>query len=117
MYSKINPYMKELKLNPDGSMNIINPSKFFVMVIDWIGGRGPGTLSGKKYYFPEKHRDYYQLAREKEAWYGEQSKYLQYCLSDTLKYYSNRTENFSYLKIFEFDSKEEFENAKKRNLI
>jgi len=109
--------MKELTLNPDGSMNIVNPDRFFVLVVNWIKERSWVRLSGKKYYFPVKSDGYFRLERE-GGWFGLEKEDLQYCLSENLRRYQDSTNHaYDLMKIFEFESKEEFENAKERNLI
>jgi hypothetical protein len=103
--------MKELKLNPDGVLNILDPRKTYVLEVNWTYEEP--EYHGKKYYLPVESRGGLEFRRigATSNFIWVLGKYIQYLVEAVLKYLQNcQDPHWSEYHVYEFNSLEEFNN-------
>lgn len=92
--------MRELKLNQDGSLNIVNPSKVFIARVIW--------RDDNHYFRLVKEEDNYTFHQipsgYRNIWHN---KHAQYACSDFLQWSAHRTPPYPVGQLFEFSSERE----------
>lgn len=99
--------MKEIKLNQDGILNILNLDKLYVMRFNWILVGEPEL--GIKYYIATKIRNkLWSFRRDRDKWFNSEldSDCLQYCIDNMIRH--NNKYHYTRFNIFEFKDHREF---------
>lgn len=99
--------MKEITLNQDGTLNILNPDKLYVMRFDWFRADEPSL--GIKYYIATKVQDkQWSFIRDTDAWFNSSldANDLQYCVDKMLRH--NNFYHNGRFNIFEFNNYQDF---------
>ena len=109
--------MREITLNPDGVLNILDPRKLYVLEINWTYSHRDPEYFGKKYYLPYKGDNYIEFRRLNAGshfYCCYNSTHIQY-LVDGLFRYMLRVCNRQWTTphVYEFNSMEEFDNWRK----
>jgi hypothetical protein len=101
--------MREITINQDGTLNIIDTRKIYCLVINWDKVNDEHYLSGIKYYFPVRHSHYWTFDRD-GGYFGDQigEKDLQYVVEYCLTFLSIRHKYDNAAKMIEFKDQQEF---------
>jgi len=103
--------MRKIELNPDGTLNILDPHKVYVLRVDW--GNASYGIEGIKYYFPKKKStNYWIFEREGgHTFRSFQVKDLQYVIEQCLIFLKRDYQETAFF-IAEFKDMSEFETWK-----
>jgi hypothetical protein len=104
--------MKEIILNPDGVLNILDPRKTYVLEVNWTCCSDP-NYSGKKYYLPKESDSGLEFRRvgTTSNFICTPTKFIQYLVEDVLTFLQRHpSNNWSNAHVYEFRSLEEFNN-------
>jgi len=104
--------MKEITLNPDGTLNIIDPRKIYCLIINWDQVPEETWMRGIKYYLPkELSLGLWRYERQNGGTYGYfgeyNEKHLQYVVEGCLKK-CKRPRFINASQLLEFNDQEEY---------
>jgi len=107
--------MKTITLNSDGTLNILDPRKTYILIINWDEVDDYVSVHGIKYYKTIKYNtdDVWTFEREGGRRFRSfRSKDLQYAIDACLRYITDERAYRGCSCIIEFSSDQEFQEWK-----